>query len=82
MLLPTDLTDKDQWVVWKYVDSRKVPVQVGTGTAASSTNPSHWSSYRDAVDYLASNQKLNGLGFVFVEDDGLVGIDIDNCIKD
>lgn len=82
MLLPTDLTDKDQWVVWKYIDGRKVPVQVGTGTAASSTNPSHWSSYRDAVDYLASNQKLNGLGFVFIEDDGLVGIDIDNCIKD
>lgn len=81
MTIPSELTKIDNWVVWKMRDGRKIPVVVGTGAPASSTNPDHWSSYKDAVDYLTATPDLSGLGFVFTEELGLIGIDIDECIS-
>lgn len=71
--IPKELQSLFQWVV---VDAdSKIPRNVYTGKAASSSDPSTWSSFdscvQDVEDGLASN-----IGFVF-HDNGLVGIDID-----
>ena len=68
----------DQWVCWDDKTGRKVPLQVGGG-AASSTNPTTWTSYDKAVEYAEANG-LRGVGFVFTKDDEYCGVDIDDCI--
>ncbi|MBU2645347.1 hypothetical protein KKI24_11630 [bacterium] len=58
---------------------KKFPVNLKTGSGASSTNLSDWTSYDDAVKAYQSGE-YEGLGFCFDEGDGLVGIDLDDCI--
>lgn len=48
-----------------------------TGRAASSTDPSTWSSYAEA----AASPVGAGLGFVLAEADGIVCLDLDHCIR-
>jgi putative DNA primase/helicase len=80
--VPRYLKDRQQWVVWKYVDREgkqtKCPHNARTGNLASSNNPSDWSGIEIAETAL-SGGNYNGIGYVFSEDDGLVGIDIDDC---
>lgn len=67
-----------QWVCVK-ADS-KVPFQT-FGAAASSSDPSTWCSFEDAVSALADGY-FDYLGYVFSDADGLVGIDIDTGFED
>lgn len=86
MKVPQAMQTTNQWVVWK-LDQRngkgcKVPYQV-TGQRASSTDPTHWTSFDDANRCLDENWgQYNGLGFVFSLADDFVGIDLDNCFDD
>ena len=72
--IPVELRQLKQWVCAD--GNSKIPMQaLGFGTA-SSTNPSTWSSFEDAV--LAVNLGFHDyIGFVF-NDNGIVGIDIDD----
>ena len=72
--IPVELRQLRQWVCAD--GDSKIPMQaLGFGTA-SSTNPSTWSSFEDAV--LAVNLGFHDyIGFVF-NDNGIVGIDIDD----
>lgn len=70
--LPVELTSRDRWVRYS---ATKVPLQVATHRAASSTNPATWTSY------LAAIQSTRGVGAGFVLDgDGIVCIDLDHCL--
>jgi putative DNA primase/helicase len=75
VLVPDDLAELPRWAVWRSEDSRKVPYRVD-GSRASSADPRHWGELEDARAALASG-RFPGLAFVFVKDDGLVGIDLD-----
>jgi len=73
-----------QWITWRYEKRgkkfTKVPYQP-SGIPASTTKPETWSSFDDVTDPFAVGDKgFDGIGFVFSPDDGLVGIDIDDCI--
>ena len=71
--IPKELKKLDQWVCcWK--DS-KVPMQATVQRGASVTDPSTWSSYRNALKAVITGE-YDYLGFVFKE--GIVGIDIDD----
>lgn len=65
-----------RWVSWKMITKdgkpTKVPLTV-TGSMASSTNPTTWSTY----DELPAGNK----GIVFTDKKDLLGIDIDKIIK-
>lgn len=83
-----DLTELDQWVVWRYekVPGRtkptKVPYQV-TGKRADSTSPRTWTTFENALSTLRRNrQHYVGIGFVFSKDDNLAGIDLDDCLDE
>ena len=57
----------------------KLPVQIN-GQSASSTNPATWVDFLSVqAAYEADPNKFSGVGFVFSEDDNLVGIDLDDC---
>ncbi len=84
MNVPTELRVLPQWVCWRREQragkQTKVPVDARSGALASSTDPSTWSRFDDAVNAV-ERHRCNGIGFVFSETDPYAGIDIDDCIN-
>jgi len=84
MQYPKELSDLRQWICWRLEPDpksdkpRKVPYDPKTGRKASSTNPDTWATLAEAV---AAREKylFTGVGFVFTEECGIVGVDIDHC---
>ena len=71
--IPKALSDLPQWVVVR--GDSKIPLNVETGQAASSTNLNTWSTFDTALSAV-SKVFYDYCGFVFA-DNGIVGIDID-----
>ena len=84
MPYPKELSDLRQWICWRLEPDpksdkpRKVPYDPKTGRKASSTNPESWATLAEAQ---AAREKFlfTGIGFVFTDDCGIVGVDIDHC---
>jgi primase-polymerase (primpol)-like protein len=70
--IPAELIKRDRWVRW---NATKVPL-TATGSAASSTNPSTWTSFTAATASTA------GVGIGYVLGDGIGCIDLDHCLVD
>src|SRR5947209_18741785 len=86
IIAPDDLTERDQWVLWRYEARNgkptKVPYQVNA-RKASSTDPSTWTTFEAALDSLRQvADQFDGIGFVFTPEDPYCGIDLDDCIDD
>lgn len=73
--------------MWKYLSRRKpdgtqvwakVPLSFN-GRAARSTAPETWCDF-DRAKRLSEGGRFDGVGFVFDGSDGLIGIDLDECI--
>jgi putative DNA primase/helicase len=84
MSFPQELAALPQWICWRLEpDSkgdkpRKVPYDPKTGRKASSTNPQTWATLPEA-EAARDKYTFTGLGFVFTEERGIVGVDIDHC---
>jgi hypothetical protein len=79
--IPQEMRDYRQWIVWRYEDREgtkptKVPYCIGTGYMASSTDPSTWSTFDDAVRALTKG--YDGIGFVLSDNDPYCFIDLDD----
>ena len=74
--IPEELRKLKQWVCAS--DCSKVPMQATNHFPASSTNPATWSSFEEAVGAVESGH-YDHIGFVF-NDNGIVGIDLDDAI--
>ena len=70
--IPLEMIRRDRWI--RYAPDKR-PLKIN-GHAASSTDPTTWSSYTDAANSHA------GVGLGFVLGDGIGGIDLDHCIID
>jgi primase-polymerase (primpol)-like protein len=82
--IPTQLTERPQWVCWRYEEregkATKVPYIAGTNSRSSSTDLMTWSSFEYALTaYEAGEPPYDGIGFVFCSADPLAGIDLDGC---
>lgn len=84
--IPADLKAKAQWVVWRAegqasVKPTKVPYDPTLpNSRAKSNDPQTWGTYEQAeAAYLEGT--YTGVGFV-LNGNGVVGIDIDNCVTD
>jgi len=82
--IPADLKKKDQWVVWRAEGQAGMkPIKVPYDPTllnfrAKSNDPQTWGTYEQAeAAYLEG--EYTGLGYV-LNGDGVVGIDIDNCV--
>lgn len=71
-VLPPDLTGEPRWVRYS---PNKIPLRADIGGTASSTDPSTWCSYQQALD----SRFGVGPGFV-LDGDGIVCIDLDDCL--
>jgi len=80
--IPETLREREQWVCWREEDRdgkpTKIPVTPGTGEFASSTESETWASFEAALDY-TETAHADGVGFVFTDDDPIVGVDLDDC---
>ncbi|MDD4774611.1 MAG: DNA primase, partial [Eubacteriales bacterium] len=82
--IPKELTALPRWVCWRLVPDgdggkpKKVPYSALTGKTASVDRPAGWTDFETAAG-AAQRYGYSGLGFVFVKEDGLVGIDMDDC---
>ena len=84
--VPDDLTERDQWVLWRYEARQgkrtKVPYQPN-GKRVDSTNPVTWATFEDTLSTWCRNrQRYAGLGFVFSKEDTLAGIDLDDSLDE
>jgi len=83
--IPQELHALRQFVDWRLEQDKrtgkpaKVPYSPITGHRASASNPSTWGTLDEALT-CAEKYNFNGIGFVTVEDDGIILIDIDNCL--
>lgn len=82
--IPIELQSMKKWIVWRY-ESRdgkktKVPYQPN-GSKALSNSPNTWHSFESVVN-AARLRKFDGIGFMFSNDDDLIGVDVDKCYKD
>ena len=87
MSTPIELASAPRWLCWrpepdpKGGKPRKVPYDPKTCRRASSTNPETWATMAEAQ--AAKDRYLfAGIGYVFVEESGVVGVDIDHCMDE
>lgn len=84
MSFPQELAALRQWICWRLEPDprgekpRKVPYDPRTGRKASSTNPETWATLPEAMR-AQTKYLFSGVGFVFTETGGIVGVDIDHC---
>ena len=78
-VVPPALAQRNQWVVWKLEDDRKIPYRADGRGKASSTNAATWATFAAALEG-AQRPGVEGPGVVFAEDDGMFGMDLDDCI--
>jgi hypothetical protein len=86
LLVPDDLTEMDQWVLWRFVVIRgrktKVPYQTN-GDLADSTDPRTWTTFEEALRAWRRNpRRYAGVGFVFSSEGRFVGIDLDDALDE
>ena len=89
-LIPAELAERNQWVGWRYEcrddNWTKVLIQAQRGPGgrrayAKSNTSSTWSSLESALAaYRDPAADLDGVGYVFSEDDPFCGIDFDLCL--
>ena len=84
IVVPDDLRERDQWVLWRYEERdgkrTKVPYQVGR-RRASSTDPSTWANFEDVInEWRRAQNWYSGPGFVFSAQDPSCGIDLDDAL--
>ena len=80
--IPERLRERDQWVCWREEDRdgnpTKIPVTPGAGGFASATESETWAGFEAALDY-TETEHADGIGFVFTDNDPIVGVDLDDC---
>jgi putative DNA primase/helicase len=82
--IPAELRERRQWVAWRYQFAPdrnkpcKKPICSATGLEASTTDPATWGTMSAAMERCRQDE-LDGIGFVFSENDPFCGIDLDHC---
>lgn len=81
--IPIEMRTLKQWVTWVN-DFRgdgkigKRPLNLTTGKSANVNDPSTWTTFDEALESM-KKFGLDGIGFVFTDNDPYVGIDFDDC---
>ncbi len=88
-VIPQELAKSNQWVVWSYEVSEqkqgifrvdKQPYQPKEPhSEVSRVCTLDWSDLSTALRCVKENPHIDGIGYMFAEGDGLIGIDFDNC---
>lgn len=81
--VPAEMKEQCRWMSFKIVDGKKMPVSVHSGLVASVTDSANWADYGTVLSYLEKHHnEVSALGYVFADGDGMVGIDLDDCLNE
>lgn len=83
--IPEEMKSIARWVCLNMVEEggkqTKRPVSAHSGKVASITDEANWADFNTAIKYYQEHKdRINGIGFVFTDDDDIVGIDFDGCL--
>lgn len=82
--IPNELKELRRWVVWRAGVRggriSKIPYTI-SGNKAKSNDPRTWSHFNEVMKTYEAGRS-DGVGFVFSDEDDIVGIDLDKCIVD
>ena len=87
MSIPTGMASARSWVCWRLEPDpqggrpRKVPYSPRTGRRASPSDPDTWGTLQEAAG-ARKRWQYTGVGYVFTEACGIVGVDIDHCLDE
>lgn len=82
MMIPRELRERNQWLLWSAEsDPPKAPLNKD-GRRASWTDPASWLSYEEAGDLAENRVEFDGVGFVVIESDPYLGLDLDGCLRE
>lgn len=76
-MLPNELKTSSNFIGWKMVGDKKLPMNIHTGSIGSSTDKACRGSYIEAKE-ATTKYGFTGIGFCFEEP--WVGIDLDDCV--
>lgn len=89
--LPPELAEIPRWVTWKWEwrdgsegksgKYTKPLMDPKSGKYAEANNPKTWATFPEAMHAYRTNKSFDGIGFVFTDEDDIMGIDIDGCIN-
>ena len=86
-VIPESIRETPHWVRWASLSRKnskkptKVPFHPTLDSAASSTNPATWGTFKDALAGVGQDGTC-GVGFVLSEDDPFIGVDFDHVLVD
>jgi len=83
-ILPTAfnaLAEYSQFILWRMIDGKKLPVSPYTLDVVSAHDRAHWVDAQTAIS-CAATCKDCGVAFVFTSDDPFFFVDIDKCLLD
>ncbi|TWT66922.1 DNA repair protein RadA [Posidoniimonas polymericola] len=83
--IPDHLKSLKQWLVWRYAHrngtAAKLPSRVD-GSSQGWNTQAHWSSFDEAIELQHAEVELyRGLALVLSEDDEVVCLDFDDCVR-
>jgi len=85
--IPMELKQIPRWVLWTHIEIgqegkkrwSKIPFQPNK-QQAKANDPSTWSDFLTVqAAYEKNPNSFSGIGFVFCEDDNIIGVDLDDC---
>jgi putative DNA primase/helicase len=87
--IPHAMIEYDHWVLWRWAlrtdrngqpKWTKEPINARTGKLADTTKPDTWAPFSVATYFLEQRgDEVDGIGYVFGDDDPFCGIDLDNA---
>ena len=87
-VFPSELTSRQQWLLWRFEQQegdkkpRKVPYYAkGSRRTGEQGSPQDRAKLVDYDTAMALVAGYDGVGFAFLPDDGLIGVDLDACIN-
>ena len=79
--IPEQLRQMPNWLVWRLEGTEKVPYDPKSKRRLNFTKPRAGQPFEVALESFERDDSFSGVGFIF-KGDGLVGIDLDDCIQD
>ena len=58
------------------------PAKLKPLVLASSIDPTTWAEFGKALEFSQVDNRVDGVGFVFTEEAGIIGVDLDKCVAE